>query len=397
MSKPSDDVLASLPAEVAALGMPEQVFAPAKRVAAPATRPFGVHIRTSLLIAGMGLLFWLCAVVFLGVLPVPGTPPPPPEIGLYAGAPCVLVGSGFLIWAAWLGMGGTRGHKTYLGMDLPTDLTLDPRKLRNPGTQTYLLYKRGLVEFCPDRHRIIPWEKVGIPQVSGLPGFVDYRVPVQGEESLRFDYTMPDHAELARAVTRQHYVGAVGGEAALASLSTAGAAPFFLAGGLGATYRISLLGKSLLFLRVGDGTTEDPDPLKEEKAVNEMTKFGLLGGLVVGFMAATAYPTVRSFRNFQAKMQRLEGASQRELFQAVAEQSAYPGSFLIPAERLVEVRFEAPTWWTRLKYAGAAKLLVLVHTPEGKTVVGIRAENLATAEAVLATVRARVASSAASK
>jgi hypothetical protein len=276
------------------------------------------------------------------------------------GIPCVVLAFLFSVLAAYEGLGGQLGPPVV--------------------SRAYLLYKDCLVELFPDRHRIIPWERVGSPQAIDILLTKEYRVPVREGKTLLFDSTVPDHAELAQAINRQRLLGALGGEAGLAALPAGSPVPFFLAGSTSlraATYRVSRLGNNLLFLHVGEGVTEEP---KYEPKVNAA---GALGALAA---AAGTYTSFLSYRKFRTNMERVEGADERELFQAACE---LPESFLVPAANVLGLGKDAPSWWQRLCSTGVGTLQV-VHPTDGKkkALALLSSRDYATAARELAKIRA---------
>src|SRR5262249_41960680 len=138
-----------LPAEVMAMGPPEQVFAPGtgKR------HPF-LSLMTTAGALFVGLVCGAVAANVAGLLLLPKQPPAPQGVALGVGIPCMILGLLSFLGAAWLGLGGALCN------------------------QAYLFYQGGLVELFPDRHRVIPWDSIGTPRV--LDGLVKgYKFPVR--------------------------------------------------------------------------------------------------------------------------------------------------------------------------------------------------------------------------
>jgi len=339
-----------LPAEIASLGTPERVFTPGTGKAPPLA---GSVLAVSIGLGGVA--FWACAAVLMGWIVLGGNPPPR-EAALFGGLPCMLLGTAALLWAAWDLLGGS---------------------IKN---QAYALFPQALVELHPRRHRVIRWEDLGIPVTTKVAGQTAYRAAVRGAAPLYFDYTLPEHEALRRAISARHFLVALGGDERLLSLPVAVPARHFLAqhwGPMGvplATYRVSRVGDFALLLRVGDGVSDDP---QGSAAKNPALAFGGVGGALAGLRE---FVDQNKYEQFQKNMQRVEGASERELLDHAAD---LDGSFVVSAAK---VQLAPPASWQQLGGCSIAGRLQLDHSGEAPRVLELlRTADLATAKELLGT------------
>jgi hypothetical protein len=200
--RPKAHLPAGVPAEVKALGHPEQVHAPDERQAR----------RNRLLMRGTAGALGLAVLGLAGFLwwasdnPAPGLPSPDVALGV-AFAFAVL---GLLTTATSLAPWGGR-----------------PRRPR-----TFLVYDNALVELRLGRHRVIPWSQIGSPRQTS-PLLASYRFPVRGGKDIHFDNTVREHKLLCETIrdraAEARSLGAFGGETAVAEMTAAQPGPFFLA------------------------------------------------------------------------------------------------------------------------------------------------------------------------
>jgi hypothetical protein len=313
-----------VPAEVAALGYPEQTHEPDE----------GQARRNRLLLRGMVGALGLVVLALAGFLwwasdnPAPHLPPPDAALGI-------------AIAFAVLGL-------------LSTATSLAPWGGRWATPATFLVYEDVLVELRGGRHRIIPWEKVG-SQRQTSPLTVSYRFPVRGGKALSFDDTVRGHKLLCdtirdRAAERRSRA-AYGGEAALAEMAAARPGPFFLAqriaGGEG-VFRVTVLGNRLLFYKMAYGAGVSAGPPADQ----------------VGAIQAWAQAELR--QKFLAEMRVLEESDAPTLLYLAAEND---GSFAASAEDVRGLQIDPPSaakqWLHGLYDTPHEGLLRLTHVRLG--------------------------------
>jgi hypothetical protein len=281
-----------VPAEVAALGKPEQVHAPDPKQA----RHNRARLRGTIACLGLlglalgGFLWWASDN------PAPHLPSPDVALGLA------------------IGFGA-------LGL-LTTVAAFSPRG----GPATFLVYENVLVELSGGRHRIIPWEKVGsLRQNSYL--VLTYHFPVQGERDVRFDSAVRDHAALAvaiqdRAAERRSLI-AFGGAEALAEMSAAQPGHSFLAEGVAGAkgvFRITVLGDRLLYYPLVNGAG---------RASPQDASAGTLQG----------WAQAELHRKYREEIEILEEADAATLLWLAAEND---GSFAVAAADVRELHIDPP-------------------------------------------------------
>jgi hypothetical protein len=280
-----------LPAEVKALGEPAQTFAP--------TGGNKINLLNLALAAGAALtalMSLILATVFFAMYHSGfGANPAPPAVALSLALGCGVLGSAFLAVTVWLG----------------------ERSFGASGWRTYLLFDEVLVELLPDRHRILPWTRIGGLRRS-LSILGDYTFPVAGEDPVTFDVRMTGHTALAQAITRscmvQRVMSTLAPGETLDSLRTGVAAPYVLARQRSANtpvYRVSLVGSCLLFLKIIEGGVR-----------STANNFGV-SPLVAGTVAALEY---RYFQNLKGALNKLAHADPSELLRVSGE---FPGSCVI--------------------------------------------------------------------
>jgi hypothetical protein len=165
------------------------------------------------------------------------------------------------------------------------------------GPRTFLVYPDALVELRGGRHRIIPWKTIGA-LLPSAPLLAPYRFAVESGGPLSLDTTVRDHEALCDTIkqrARGRGAAAAGwsagyslaDEAARAEMAAAVPTAHFLARQLGGgVFRVTLLGKKLLFNRMKEG-----DGLGGQGVnVAPLVTMGMAGGLIGGFntWAATA-------------------------------------------------------------------------------------------------------------
>jgi hypothetical protein len=310
-----------LPAEVAALGKPVQTFAPGA-----GSQPNPLNLVATVANSICALLLFGMALFFFRMYHKPfGVKPPPPGVSLGVALGCAALGFGFVVGAVWY------GGRAFGAVQ-----------------RSYLLFDDFLVELLPDRHRILPWAKIGRCRRSH-PWVNDYSFPVDGDDPVRFDEKMTGHAELARAISQAALVpGATAGlipGASLDSLRTGVPAPYFLALRISwwsgsFLYRVSPVGNSLLFLKVFEGGYSD-------------TPNAVGGGLAgsIGFVLA-----YKNYLKMKAILEKLESADPHELLRVSED---YEGSFAIANADVRAVRIVPLTSWQRfwgVKHGGRLEL-----------------------------------------
>lgn len=228
--RPKVPLPAGVPAEVKALGNPEQVHAPDERQAR----------RNRLLLrggaAGVGVVVLALAGLLWWVSDNPAPHLPSPDVAL--GVAFAFAVLGFLTTAtSFIPWGGRLG--------------VPP---------TFLVYDNALVEVRPGgRHRVIPWDRIGSPrQTSAL--LASYHFPVRDGKAVHFDSTVRDHKLLCETIrdraAEARSRGAFGGAAAVAEMTAAQPGPFFLAQRTtagGPVFRVTVLGNRLLFYHMAYG------------------------------------------------------------------------------------------------------------------------------------------------
>jgi hypothetical protein len=313
-----------VPAEVAALGNPEQVHAPDERQA----RRNRLALRGMLGALGLGVLALAGFLWWASDNPAPHFPPPDVALGL-------------AFAFAVLGL-------------LSTAASLAPWGGRWAAPPTLLVYADVLVELRGGRHRIIPWEKVGAQRQTS-PLLVSYRFPVQGGKAVSFDDTVRGHKVLCetirdRTVERRSLV-AFGGEAALAEMAAAQPGPSFLAQrieGDEGVFRITVLGDRLLFYKMAYGAGVSAGPPAEQAG------------------AIQAWARANLHQKYLDEMQILEAADAATLLYLAAENEE---SFAASAKDVRELHIDPPStakqWLHGLSDVPHEGLLKLVHARQG--------------------------------
>jgi hypothetical protein len=303
---------ASAPDNVGTLGEPEWIHA-------PDGKQIGQNVLTVRILAGcVAMLFLAFAVLLFYVAAKPfGTNPPAPAVALLIGVICTAIALPMVAVAVFFqSIGWVR---------------------RMFGPSTFLVYPHGLLEQRGTRRRLIRWEDFGPPQkINVLVTY--YRFPVRGDKALAFDNTVGEHEKLcatieARAGQRQA-VAAFGDEAARVVLGDAAAraemaaappGPSVLAVKLGvlsgSVYRITMLGRHLLFYSVAAGAGISASPRPNAGAIE-------------------AWGHARMRQKFLEEMRQVEQADAPTLLELAAKNE---GSFVATAENLVEVRLDAPS------------------------------------------------------
>jgi hypothetical protein len=300
---------AGVPADVTALGDPDQVYA------TDAARHRGVRR------LGQGLI----ALLVVTLLALAGfhfyvAEHPLPAYDLSRGA-AHGAGVGVVGVSLVLAVAGVVGTSTTWG-----------RRLWGP--RSYLVYPDVVVELRPGWHRVITLEQVGAGERNILAGA--YRFPVEGAGALAFDDTVHDAAALAatikeRAAERRRRVD-FGDEAKLAEMRCASPGPSVLSRALhgrpGNVYRITLLADRLLFQCLGAAVLSDAPPNPAPFTM------GLAGALIGGFNtwahAAAREKTI-------AELRRLEEADGPTLVRLALEKE---GSFVAELPEVRELRLE---------------------------------------------------------
>jgi hypothetical protein len=196
------------------------------------------------------------------------------------------------------------------------------------GTSTRLfVYPDALVELCKERCRMIPWDKIGPPEL-GRGFFSTYRCAVDGGRDLTFDDGIRDHAGLCKSIetkvmeSRRHL--AFGGDEIVTEMAAAELGPSLLAQKLGAgseLYRVTLMGRRLLFYRVKTPClTEEPRPM-------------------AGWLEAWVHADMR--RKYLEEMHRVEQADASTLL-ALAQENE--GSFVASAADLRRASLDPPSY-----------------------------------------------------
>ena len=328
-----------LPAEVAALGKPVQAFVPS--AGSPANP---LNLVTTVGTSCCALMLFGMALFFFRMYHKPfGVKPPPPGVSLGIALGCAVLGFVFVVAAVWY------GGRSFGAVQ-----------------RSYLLFDDFLVELLPDRHRILPWAKVGRFRRSH-PWVNDYSFPVEGDDPVHFDETMTGHAELARAISQsvlaQRVTATLAPGTTLDSLRTGAPAPYFLArqtrwNGNSFLYRASAVGNCLLFLKVLEGGYRD------------MANSG--GGLVGGVAFALAY---KNYLKLQETLGKLEQADPHELVRLANE---YEGSFAIANANVRAGRILPLTPWQQLLGSKHGGRLELDHATDGR--IGFSLETAADAQ-----------------
>jgi len=285
------------------LGDPLEVFSPG-----PATIN-KTNISLALLCVLTGLLVFAGAGIFIAELIQPlGKDPLPRDIAWGGAIGCSAIAVTFLGFAVWF---ATR------------------IRVRSP--QEYRFHKEALVEVFPDRHRLIRWDQIGVARpTAGVAKM--HRFPVAGERDLRFNYEIPNHEALAKAISGYALTHAIrqslGGDEAMAALANGRPVGYFVGRTQswtgGETFRITAIGDCLLFVKVATGfMSAQPQP----------NAFGALGAV------AAAGPVWR-YRKFTETMRKLEGLDASELIRAAGQ---FGGSYLLKAVEIRGVGFESPS------------------------------------------------------
>jgi hypothetical protein len=296
--RPKAPLPAGVPAEVKALGHPEQVHAPDECQAR----------RNRLLLRGMAGALGLVVLALAGFLwwasdnPAPGLPPPDVALGIafsFAVLGLLTTATSFIPW------GGHWGAPA-----------------------TFLVYENALVELRAGRHRVIPWDQIG-SQRQTSPLLAYYRFPVRGGKAIHFDNTVQDHAALCETIRDRaaefRSLGAFGGEAAVVEMADAKPGPFFLVqrtGGGGGVYRVTFLGSRLLFYRMayGEGISSGRPPEQ-------------MGAL-------EAWASAGLHDKFLAEMRVLDEADGATLLHLAAESDE---SFAVSADDVRELHIDPPS------------------------------------------------------
>jgi hypothetical protein len=313
-------VCQELAADVANLGEPVEVFSPGPAAINK------TNISLALLCVLTGLLVLAGASIFIAELIQPlGKDPLPREIAWGGAIGCGVIALTFLGFAGWFGA-----------------------RIRVTGRQEFHFHKDALVEVVPNRRRVIPWEQIGSQRPTS--GFAKtHRFPVAGGKDLRFNYEIPNHEALAKAIAGYALAHtlrrSLGGDQAMAALANGRPAGHFVGRTQswtgGETYRITAIGDCLLFLKVATGFMS---------AKPQANAFGALGAV------AAAGPVWR-YMKFIETMRKLDGLDAGELVRAAGQ---YEGSFLLKAAEIRGFAFESPSLVRQLctaqKHAG---LLVL--------------------------------------
>jgi hypothetical protein len=202
------------------------------------------------------------------------------------------------------------------------------------GPRVYLVYPDVVVELRPGWHRVIPLEQVGAGERNILARA--YRFPVEGAGALAFDDTVHDAAALAatikeRAAERRRCVD-FGDEAKLAEMRSATLGPSVLThavqGRPGNVYRITLLGDRLLFQCLGAAVLSDTRPNPAPVTMG-------LAGALIGAFNTWAHAAARE--KTVAELRRLEAADAPTLVQLALEKE---GSFVAELPDVRELRLE---------------------------------------------------------
>lgn len=181
----------ALPSAVEALGKSERIFLPSTQVCGA-----NKTLAALLLIPAAGCLGIAGMLFYCAVHPF-GTSPPSPTVCWIAGTGLVVVTCA-TAFGAYYYFSGAGDNK-----------------------QAYLVYPTCLVELFPDKHRIIPWETIGTAKATG-PVLKTFRFPAgPGSKDIAFDYSLPNHDELAALIVNR------GGSRAVSAAAsrTAAAAP----------------------------------------------------------------------------------------------------------------------------------------------------------------------------
>ena len=295
----------NLPPEVAALGTPDHVFAPRK---GGKLEPAVLLTVSGLVITGL-MVLGIAVMMFVFLVKPFGANPPSAEVALGVGIACTMIGMVFLggavLFAGGFGTGGRRA---------------------------YLFYRDALVELGTNQHRIISWKKLGPPRDRGS---LHHSFPVEGESDLSFDYLTRDHAAIARMIAHKaaecRLVAAQGGAPALGQLSTGKPAKYFQANKVvyftgAAFYRIYIVGKSVMFLKIADGLP-GPPPAQH------------VGGLAG---ALANYGWAKRQHEFTERERRLERVDERSLIPLAAE---FAGSFIAAPADILAMEIDPPSLW----------------------------------------------------
>jgi hypothetical protein len=305
----------SVPAEVAALGKPERVYLPdEKQFKRNRTLVRVFFGGCGLLLAGLAL-----TAGFLGAYK-------PDPTGTLRVVPLVLVGLSLPFFMVALWFGAARWGDAWWG----------PR--------TFLVYPDALVELRGGRHRIIPWKTIGA-LLPTAPLLDPHRFAVQSGGPLSFGSSVRDHEALCDTIKqRARGRGApaagwsaghsMGDEAARAELAAAVPTAHFLARQLGGgVFRVTLLGKKLLFNRMKEG-----DGAGEPRAnVAPLVTMGMAGGLISGFNTWAATARRKAFLEEKAALDRADADT------LVRYAAAVEGSFALAPEEVRTLDIDPPS------------------------------------------------------
>lgn len=233
------DMPQGLPTDVAALGEPNQIFAPGKDFQ---VNP--MHLAATIGAGGAAILMLGVVAFFLRMAIDPiGENPPPKNMSLFFIVICTVMG----FPCAWIAV---RASKLAFGA----------------AQRAYLLYDEVLVEMFDDTHRIIPWSSLGRFHRTH-PFANDYKFAVVNDIPVHFDETMTNHAALVGAIIQATAVfrvtSALNAPTTFDSLRTMVPASYFLCRATvhshSVLYRVSVVGNCLLFLNLGEGSAEAPN------------------------------------------------------------------------------------------------------------------------------------------
>jgi hypothetical protein len=309
-----------VPEEVAALGKPERVHLPDQK-------QFERNCLLARVLSGaVGLMLAVFAILILCL-----AKHKPDLTGVADVVPLGLIGAAVPFIALAICFRGARWGDSWWG----------PR--------TFLVYPDALVELRGGRHRTIPWKTIGA-QLPAVPLAAPYRFAVERGGPLSFDKTVGDHEALFATIKkRAHGQGAAavvwtGGdsladETAQAEMATAVPSKPFLVHQLGGSiFRVTALGKRLLFnkLKEGDGLAE------YRPNMGPVVALGAVGGLIGGFNTWMA--TARRHAYLDEKQQ-LDRADAKTLLAYAAEVA---GSFAISPEEVRTIDLDPPSLWKHL-------------------------------------------------